>query len=64
MSRMIVGIMSCLLAALAVAVCYSPDVQNLVDAQVGINRFCLLAFGWLGVHLLTFREHYRAAFER
>jgi hypothetical protein len=62
--RMGVGLMSCLLAALAVLVCYSPAAMELVDAQVGVNRFCLLAFGWSGVHLLTFRECYRAAFVR
>ena len=64
MIRSTVASVSCFIAATSVAVCYSPDFLDLVDAKIGVARFSAISLGWLGVHLLTFRDKYRTTFER
>jgi hypothetical protein len=64
MVRYVVGTVSVFLTAASMAVCFSEELRDLVDASFGTMNLAVLSVSWLGVHVLTFRSDYRPILER
>ncbi len=64
MVRYVVGTVSVFLTAASMAVCFSEELRDVVDASFGTTYLAVLSLSWLGVHFLTFRSDYRPILER
>jgi hypothetical protein len=63
MVRYVVGTVSVFLTAASMAVCFSEELRDVVDASFGTTYLAVLSLSWLGVHFLTFRSDYRPILE-